>query len=73
MMFKVKLITSGGGKRELDLEATSVQDARDQVNQTYKNCEITNVDLIPKKGQIRLFWQGDQIEAPENSLYVPFK
>jgi hypothetical protein len=72
MKFKVKLVTSEDEKKELELEATSVQDAKDQANDTYKNCNIVAVDLIPKKGQIRLFSYGDQVEAPEESLYIPF-
>lgn len=72
MMFKVKLITSGGGQREIEIEATSVQDARDQTTTTYKNCTILDVDLIPKKGHIRVYASGDQIELPQESIYIPF-
>jgi len=72
MLFKVKLTTSGGGKRDLEIEATSVQDAKDQASKTYKNCKISDIDLIPKKGKIRLYSHGDQVEAPADSLYDPF-
>lgn len=73
MKFKVNLTTSGGSVRELEFEdCTSVQDAIDQANTTCKNCTINSVDLIPKAGWVRLYSDGDQIEIPDNSIYIPF-
>lgn len=72
MRFKVKLTTKGGARREIEIDATSVQDARDQTNETYKDCTIHDVDLIPKAGYLRLYSDGEQTEAPVESIYKPF-
>lgn len=73
MRFKVKLITSGGGKRELELPATSVQDAIDQANSIYKGCTIEKIDLIPQRSDtIIIFSHGEQFEENRNILYNPF-
>jgi hypothetical protein len=72
MRFKVKLKTKDGRKREIEIDATSLQDAREQVNETYKGCTIHNVDLMPKAGYIRLYSHGEQTEAPVETIYEPF-
>lgn len=72
MRFKVKLTTKSGGEREIEIDATSVQDAKDQTKQTYKDCTIHEVDLIPKEGYLRLYSDGEQTEAPVESIYKPF-
>lgn len=74
MTFKVKLFTSGGGRREVELPATSVQDAIDQTMRTYINCKIESVDLIPQKqDSIRIFaGYGEQYEIGRSLIYDPF-
>lgn len=72
MRFKVKLTTKDGGKREIEIDATSVQDAKNQTNETYKDCTIHDVDLIPKAGYVRLYSHGEQTEAPVETIYEPF-
>lgn len=73
MRFKVKLTTNSGGARELELEdCTSVQDAIDQATSIYKKCTINSVDLLPKAGYVRAYSDGDQIEVPVGSIYIPF-
>lgn len=72
MQFKLNITTSGGGKRIIEQEATSVQDAIIQVGEIYKGCTINKVDLIPKEGYVRIYDNGEQIEAKTNSIYVPF-
>lgn len=72
MRFKVKLTTKGGGKREIEIDATSIQDAKDQANETYKDCTIHDVDLMPRAGYVRLYSHGEQTEAPVETIYKPF-
>lgn len=73
MNFKVNLITSGGGKRELDLPATSVQDAINKTKETYSGCIIKSVDLIPSKiNNIRIYDRGEQTECDRSLIYHPF-
>lgn len=73
MNFKVKLITSGGGKRQIDLPATSVQDAIDQAKESYLGCTIESVDLIPSKmNNIRIYDRGEQTECDRSLIYNPF-
>lgn len=73
MRFKVKLALSGGGNRELELEdCSSVQDAIEQAKSTYNNCVIKSVDLLPKAGYVRAYSDGEQIEVPVDSIYIPF-
>lgn len=72
MQFKVNLITGAGGKREITIEGTSVQDASDQMKELYPGYSITNVDLIPKKNHIRVYQDGEQIEIPQGTIYKPF-
>lgn len=74
MKFKVKLRTSGGGKREVDLPATSVQDAIDQTKESYRGCTIVSVDLIPSNiNGIRLYDHGQQVECDKSLIYHPFQ
>lgn len=72
MRFKVKLTTKGGGKREVEIDATSVQDVKDRVEETYKDCTIQGIDLIPRSGYVRLYSHGEQLEVPIESIYKPF-
>jgi hypothetical protein len=73
MNFKIKLRTSGGGKREVDLPATSVQDAIDQIKELYINCTISDIDLITSNvNNIRLYSHGEQVECDQSLIYRPF-
>ncbi len=49
LKFVVRLITNRGGRRDLELPASSVQDAVDQARALYKKCVIEHVDLIVRK------------------------
>lgn len=74
MKFKVKLRTSGGGKREVELPATSVQDAIDQINQSYPGCTILGTDLMPSNiNSIRIYDHGQQTKCNKSLIYHPFK
>jgi len=74
MRFKVKLITNGGGKRELELPATSVQDAIDQTKESYPGCSIKGVDLIPERlNTVVVYDGGDQKECDWSLIYHPFQ
>jgi len=43
-VFVVKLKTNRGGKREVDVPATSISDAENQIRELYKDCEIISTD-----------------------------
>ena len=74
MKFKVILTTSGGGKRELELPATSVQDAIDQAKESYPGCNIKAVDLIPQGHNTTIiFSYGEQYEVGRSLIYDPWK
>ena len=74
MQFLVKLKTNRGGLREVELTASSVQDAIDQAKESYKDCVIRDVDLIPKsRNSIRLYSHGDQTECDASLIYRPFE
>lgn len=49
LKFVVRLLTNRGGVRDVELEATSVQDAYDQANVLYKKCIILHIDLVVRK------------------------
>lgn len=73
MRFKLNITTSGGGKRTIEQEGTSVQDAITQVTTTYPKCKVNTIDLIPKSGFARIHSNGDQLEVPAEVSYIPFK
>lgn len=73
MRFKLDITTSGGGKRTIEQEGTSVQDAITKVTTTYPKCKVNSIDLIPKSGCARIYSNGDQLEIPVELIYIPFK
>lgn len=73
MRWKVKLRTNGGGKREIELDATSISDALEQANESYPGCTIEGADLIPKKiTVIRIYDHGEQTTCDRSLIYHPF-
>lgn len=74
MRWKVKLRTSGGGKREIELNATSISDAYSQAQESYPGCTIEGADLIPAKiTDIRIYDHGEQTTCDRLLIYDPFK
>ena len=73
MRWKIKLRTNGGGKREVELDATSISNALEQVTDTYPGCSIDSADLIPAKmSDIRIYDNGDQTLCDRSLIYHPF-
>jgi hypothetical protein len=73
MRWSIKLITSGGGKREVELDATSISDAHAQIIESYPGCTITGSDLIPAKiTDIRIYDHGQQTTCDRSLIYHPF-
>ena len=73
MQFKLYITTSGDGKRTIEQEGTSVEDAITLVTTTYPKCKVNTIDLIPKSGYARIYSNGDQLEVPVEVIYIPFK
>lgn len=49
LKFVVRILTAGGGRRDVNTDATSVHDAIDQTKVLYPNCQMVHVDVIVKK------------------------
>jgi hypothetical protein len=73
MIFKIKLTTTGGGERNIELPATSVQDAVEQIKKIYPDHKLKDINLIPsRKGTVVVYSNGDQEEIDTSSIYYPF-
>ena len=74
MRWLIKFRTSGGGKREVELPATSVSDALEQIEETYKGYKLDSIDLIPARPRdIRIYDYGQQVLCDRSLIYDPFK